>query len=365
MPYLSSLLELKNSRFRSGSRRRRNTQSNGTVSYENLEAKKLLATIAWQSGIIGDSTDISTNGSLVFAINGSATTGTSSVVNGVNFVSSTRADSNGLSQVQSPGNESLSTTLANDNQGSFSNGGTSRAFSPLIEGGWWGAASGDTASVTLNGLTIGDTYEIQLFSSDARGNRDDTFVTRVDNGDGGVGVDLSLNNQPFRGRPGDFGIGTFTADSSTQTFNLQGFIGSQIDSGRIQVNAIQLRVLDPVVLVPGAFPVLNEFSAVNNGVLDDDNGNSSDYIEIFNAGQASVNLAGYTLTDDPTDPSKYVFPNTVLDGGDYLVVFAADDEDPTAGTDLYTGFGLSSNGCLLYTSPSPRDATLSRMPSSA
>ena len=27
--------------------------------------------------------------------------------------------------------------------------------------------------------------------------------------------------------------------------------------------------------------------------------------------------------------------------------------------------GLSGSGCLLYTSPSPRDATLSRMPSSA
>ena len=30
-----------------------------------------------------------------------------------------------------------------------------------------------------------------------------------------------------------------------------------------------------------------------------------------------------------------------------------------------TGSGVSTNGCLLYTSPSPRDATLSRMPSSA
>ena len=28
-------------------------------------------------------------------------------------------------------------------------------------------------------------------------------------------------------------------------------------------------------------------------------------------------------------------------------------------------FSLQTNGCLLYTSPSPRDATLSRMPSSA
>ena len=31
----------------------------------------------------------------------------------------------------------------------------------------------------------------------------------------------------------------------------------------------------------------------------------------------------------------------------------------------FVGYCVQANGCLLYTSPSPRDATLSRMPSSA
>ena len=31
----------------------------------------------------------------------------------------------------------------------------------------------------------------------------------------------------------------------------------------------------------------------------------------------------------------------------------------------YSGFSIANGTCLLYTSPSPRDATLSRMPSSA
>ena len=31
----------------------------------------------------------------------------------------------------------------------------------------------------------------------------------------------------------------------------------------------------------------------------------------------------------------------------------------------HPGFGIRHDDCLLYTSPSPRDATLSRMPSSA
>ena len=35
------------------------------------------------------------------------------------------------------------------------------------------------------------------------------------------------------------------------------------------------------------------------------------------------------------------------------------------GDNLFDGWRYKDEGCLLYTSPSPRDATLSRMPSSA
>lgn len=90
-------------------------------------------------------------------------------------------------------------------------------------------------------------------------------------------------------------------------------------------------------------PLINEFVAANSNGLLDDNGNATDWIELFNNGPA-VNLAGYSLTDDPGDTSKYVFGNRTLAAGEYLVVFAGDDVDPTSGTDLYTGFGLSSSG---------------------
>lgn len=312
--------------------------------YNPLEPRQLLATISWSTGNISDSDVVSTNGNLVFAINGSDETGPTTTVNGVNFVSSIRANSAAETQSQSPDNEWLSVTLANDNGGSFTNGGSGGVIGMLIEGGWWGADSGNSATVSLNGLTAGDDYEIQLFASDARGNRDNSYLTRVDDGAGGIGVDLELNNQPLGGRPGDYGIGTFTADSTTQAINLSGFIGNTPNAGRIQVNAIQLRKLDSPVLMPGAHPLINEFSASNAGVLDDDNGNSSDWIEIFNAGEDSVNLTGYTLTDDPADLTKYVFPDMTLAGGQYLIVFAGEDADPTSGTDLFTEFALSSDG---------------------
>ena len=106
---------------------------------------------------------------------------------------------------------------------------------------------------------------------------------------------------------------------------------------------LQYERFEPKQLL-AALPLINEFVASNSDSLIDDNGNSSDWIELFNAGDQSVNLVGYSLTDDVTDPTKYVLPSTTLSPGEYLVVFAGDDADPSSGTDLYTGFGLSSGG---------------------
>lgn len=60
---------------------------------------------------------------MVFAIDGSANTGGVTSVNGVDFVSATRADALSEAQAQSPGGESLFTTLANDNLSAFGTGG--------------------------------------------------------------------------------------------------------------------------------------------------------------------------------------------------------------------------------------------------
>ncbi len=93
-----------------------------------------------------------------------------------------------------------------------------------------------------------------------------------------------------------------------------------------------------------AMPVINEFLASNSSGLVNDNGNRSDWIEIYNAGDLSVDLQGYSLTDDPNNPSKFVFPSQNLFPGQYLIVYADDDANPDAGNNQYTGFGLSSSG---------------------
>ena len=123
----------------------------------------------------------------------------------------------------------------------------------------------------------------------------------------------------------------------------------KVSKARGQNSAIRYEKLEPKNLMTA---IITEFLSSNNGILNDDNGNSTDWIEIFNPSNQAINLSGYGLTDDASDSFRFVFPNTNLGAGQYLVVFAGDDVSP-------------NSGCLLYTSPSPRDKRQSRMPSSA
>ena len=64
-----------------------------------------------------------------------------------------------------------------------------------------------------------------------------------------------------------------------------------------------------------ASPIITEFMADNDDVLQDGYGDLSDWIEISNLGDASLDLAGWHLTDDPADLTKWTFPSRNLDVG--------------------------------------------------
>ena len=73
----------------------------------------------------------------------------------------------------------------------------------------------------------------------------------------------------------------------------------------------------------------------------------------------------------PAQAQKHVTHNEALKVLDTLIhlsvvsdVLSQAPANPAAG-DRYLVASIGSEACLLYTSPSPRDATLSRMPSSA
>src|SRR5438477_2614832 len=97
--------------------------------------------------------------------------------------------------------------------------------------------------------------------------------------------------------------------------------------------------------------VINEFlaSAVTTNGLADEDGQFSDWIELYNRGTNTVNLNGWSLTDDPGTPSMWTFPAVTLGPGQYLVLFASGkDRKTTVSTNkMHTNFELSTGGQYL------------------
>ena len=56
-----------------------------------------------------------------------------------------------------------------------------------------------------------------------------------------------------------------------------------------------------------AEPVITEFMADNERAIEDEDGSTSDWIELFNPTGTLVNLAGWSLTDDSSEMTKWTF----------------------------------------------------------
>src|SRR5262245_54956071 len=83
-------------------------------------------------------------------------------------------------------------------------------------------------------------------------------------------------------------------------------------------------LLSCVGLLRAAEPVtITEFAASNANGLRDENGDTSDWIELFNGGTTNVNLNGWFLTDSPDNLTKWRLPATNLGPNLFLIVFAS------------------------------------------
>lgn len=93
-------------------------------------------------------------------------------------------------------------------------------------------------------------------------------------------------------------------------------------------------------------PQITEFVANNRLSLRDGRSNAPDWIELHNPNNTELNLAGYSLTDDPASLSKWLFPaSTTLPPHGYLLVFASgrNQSFDDAGL-LHANFSLNASG---------------------
>jgi hypothetical protein len=87
---------------------------------------------------------------------------------------------------------------------------------------------------------------------------------------------------------------------------------------------------------------INELMADNDAAVAGPKGTYPDWVELYNAGNLSIDLSGMYLTDDLANPKKWAFPNgTNMNPRDYLVIWA----DGYVGQGvLHASFTLKANG---------------------
>lgn len=102
---------------------------------------------------------------------------------------------------------------------------------------------------------------------------------------------------------------------------------------------------------------INEFMAQNNQTFVDEFAAYSDWIELYNPNNKSVDLKDFFISDDVNNPYKYKFPqgfqSTIIPPHAYKIIWA---DDRTERGPLHTNFRLSASGeHILLSAP---DSTL-------
>ncbi|MBT4484603.1 MAG: DUF1573 domain-containing protein, partial [Candidatus Latescibacteria bacterium] len=91
--------------------------------------------------------------------------------------------------------------------------------------------------------------------------------------------------------------------------------------------------------------VINEVMSSNNTILTDKDGEYSDWIELLNFGDTPIVLTDYGLSDRPSNSYKWIFPDIVINPGQYLIIFASGkDLKAPENSYLHTSFKVNATG---------------------
>ena len=104
---------------------------------------------------------------------------------------------------------------------------------------------------------------------------------------------------------------------------------------------------------------INEWMASNSaesGILDPADGDSDDWIELFNPSNNAFSLAGWALSDDPQNPLKFIIPaGFSIPANGYLIVWADDEplqNEAALRQEIHVPFKLSAGGeFIVLTAP--------------
>ena len=94
--------------------------------------------------------------------------------------------------------------------------------------------------------------------------------------------------------------------------------------------------------------IINEFMSSNQNTILDQNGNSPDWIEIYNSSNVFLNLSNFYLSDDPDSLNKWNFPSINLQPHQFLLIYCSGEN--LSNGELHTNFKIQQSGESIFLS---------------
>ena len=88
--------------------------------------------------------------------------------------------------------------------------------------------------------------------------------------------------------------------------------------------------------------VINEIMSSNSSTISDEDGDYPDWIEIYNPTDNPISLDSYGLSDDLWNPYKWLFPDTLIPAGGFMIVFASGKNRNQTGNELHLNFAINT-----------------------
>jgi len=93
---------------------------------------------------------------------------------------------------------------------------------------------------------------------------------------------------------------------------------------------------------------INEIVANNGSIISDSEGDTPDWIEIYNHEDTAVNLKNYVLSDTQEDDTKWIFPPKLIPAKGFMMIFSSGKDSIFNNEEFHTNFKISSSGEKLY-----------------
>ena len=163
---------------------------------------------------------------------------------------------------------------------------------------------------------------------------------------GGPASYATLASSTISGPPAEFGPNTFPVTNMVPGANVLAVEVHQAASNSGDV--VMGMKLDAIIVTnsgSSAGLVINEVFA-NNKTVEETDGTTPDWIELYNPAGFAIDLADMSLSDSTINARRWVFPSPTIVAAQGYLVIRFDSGAPVSGTN--TGFGLKASADSVY-----------------